>query len=392
MGMAADKPKIGLILTGGGARAAYQVGVLKAVAKLLPEGAANPFRIICGSSAGAINAAALAIYADRFQEGVRRLVWVWENFHVDQVFRADARSMSLRILRWFAAVASAGLWPYKPHSLLDNQPLRDLLDEVVPCKEIQSNIDKGVLDAVCITASGYTSGDSVSFFQARPDIQTWRRERRVGSATQITTDHLVASAAIPLIFPAVQVSREYFGDGSMRQSAPLSPALHLGAQRLLVIGVRREKLVHLPREQYVASYPGFGQIAGFILDTLFLDSLYTDLERLQRINKTISLIPNHRLEEEGSTLRRVETLRISPSQDISAIAARHYHDFPRPVRYLLRAIGALKAEGRGLISYLLFERAYCRELINQGYRDTMVVKDELMAFLNDDGYEGGDGV
>ncbi len=374
-------PRQALVLTGGGARGAYQVGVLKALAKLLPEGAPNPFPIITGVSAGAINAAVLAIYARRFQEGVRRLVWVWENFHVNQIFRTDGLTIAGSALRWLLALGSGGLGRYNPRALLDNSPLRQLLGEMVPCEQIQASIDSGALHAVAVTASGYCSGDSVTFYQGAPGIASWRRERRVGSATRLSHDHLMASAAIPLIFPAVRVAREYFGDGSMRLTAPLSPALHLGADRLLVIGVRRERPPTLPRDCYMSDYPSLGQIAGFVLDTLFLDTLYTDLERLERINKTIGLIPDRHLEEEGITLRPVETLPISPQADLAEIAGGLIHCFPRSVRYLLRGVGGLRPEGRGLASYLLFERRYTQALIKQGFRDAMARKDALLPWL-----------
>lgn len=375
------RPRLALVLTGGGARGAYQVGVLKAVAKLLPEGSPNPFSVITGVSAGAINAAVLAIYARRFQEGVRRLVWVWENFHVNQIFRTDGLTIARSALHWLAALGTGGLGRHNPRSLLDNGPLRALLAEMVPCEKIQDAIEAGALHAVAVTASGYCSGDSVTFYQGAPGIPPWRRERRVGSATRLTHDHLLASAAIPLIFPAVKVAREYFGDGSMRLTAPLSPALHLGADRLLVIGVRRERPRTLPRECFMAEYPTLGQVAGFILDTLFLDTLYTDLERLRRINKTISLIPDRHLEEEGITLRQVEALHISPKADLAEIAGGLIHHFPRGVRYLLRGVGGLQPEGRGLASYLLFERPFTQALIKQGFQDAMAQRDALLPWL-----------
>lgn len=369
------------MLAGGGARGAYQVGVLQAIADLLPANARNPFPIIAGTSAGAINAAVVAIYATAYQEGIRRLNEAWANFHVGRIFRADAFSTAKGALHWFTALIVGGLGRYNPPSLLDNTPLRKLLEGLVPCERIQHAIDKGALHAVCVTASGYSSGESVSFFQGVESVQPWRRARRVGSAAKITIDHLMASSALPMIFPAIKVSREYFGDGSMRQTAPLSPALHLGADRLLVIGVRREKTISLAREDLVVNCPSFGEIAGYILDTLFLDSLYADVERLQRINRTISLIPNRRMRKGEVRLRPVDVFIISPSQNIGEIAEKHRHHFPRPVRHLLRGVGALSPGGRGLMSYLLFEQPYCRELIELGYVDTMRQKEKVLEFL-----------
>ena len=376
----ADKPKVGLILAGGGARAAYQVGVLKAVAEMLPPACHNPFPILSGTSAGAINATTLAIYATRFHEGVRRLVYVWQNFHVDQVFRADAPGVLANGLRWFAAMVAAGLGRRNPHALLDRAPLRRLLYRTMPFARIQEAINAGALHALSVTASGYGSGQSVSFFQGAPSLTTWKRARRVGSAANITLDHLMASSAIPFVFAAVKINREYFGDGSMRQMAPISSALHLGADRVLVVGVRQEATSTAVRDE-TAEYPSIAQIAGHVLNSIFLDSLEADLERLQRINKTIRLIPVHHLHESGVTLRNVDVLVISPSEDLEKIAARHAHHLPRSIRFLLRGLGAFNRNGSNLISYLLFEKPYCRELINLGYQDAMRRKEEILRFL-----------
>ena len=377
----ADKPKVGLILAGGGARAAYQVGVLKAVAEMLPPDCPNPFPILSGTSAGAINATTLAIYAARFHEGVRRLVHVWQNFHVDQVFRADAPGVLANGLRWFAAMVAAGLGRRNPHALLDRAPLRRLLYRTMPLARIQEAINAGALHALSITASGYGSGQSVSFFQGAPSLATWKRARRVGSAANITLDHLMASSAIPFVFAAVKINREYFGDGSMRQMAPISSALHLGADRVLVVGVRQEDSSAAARVE-ADEYPSIAQIAGHVLNSIFLDSLEADLERLQRINKTIRLIPAHHLRESGVTLRGVDVLVISPSEDLEKIAARHAHHLPRSIRFLLRGLGAFNRNGSNLISYLLFEKPYCRELINLGYQDAMHRREEILRFLD----------
>ena len=378
-------PRVGLILSGGGARAAYQVGVLKAIAQMLPKGASNPFPIICGTSAGAINAAVLAIYATRFQEGVKRLGLVWKNFRVHQVFRADAIDTLKSGLHWFIAMSLGGIGKYNPTSLLDRTPLRRFLDRYVPCEEIQASIDAGAIRAISVTASGYRSGKSVSFYQGVPSLIPWDRARRVGKASEITIDHLMASSAIPFVFPAVRVGRDYFSDGSVSQMAPISPALHLGADRVLVIGVRQPMSRDVPSED-PASYPPLAEVAGHILNSIFLESLEADLERLQRINKTLSAIPNHELEEGGVKLRHVDVLVISPSEDLGEIAQRFAHHLPRPVRFLLRGVGARKQSGTSLVSYLLFEKPYCRRLIALGYADTMQRKDEVMKFLN---YESG---
>ncbi|WP_096361782.1 patatin-like phospholipase family protein [Sulfuricaulis limicola] len=376
----ADKPRVGLILAGGGARAAYQVGVLKAIAELLPRESPNPFPVLCGTSAGAINATTLAIYATRFHEGVRRLNHVWRNFTVHQVFRADVPGVFANGMRWLGAMILGGLGRRNPRALLDRAPLRQLLQRTMPCDRIQQSIDAGALHALSVTASGYSSGQSVTFFQGVSSLAAWRRSRRVGSAANITIDHLMASSAIPFIFSAIKINREFFGDGSMRQIAPISPALHLGAERVLVVGVRYENPSAARAES--DEYPSLAQIAGNVLNSIFLDSLEADLERLQRINKTISLISADQLREGGVTLRSVDVLVIAPSADLEKIAARHAHHLPSSIRFLLRGLGAFNRNGSNLVSYLLFEKPFCRELIDLGYKDAMHRKEEILRFLD----------
>jgi NTE family protein len=374
------RPTVGLILAGGGARAAYQVGVLKAVAAMLPAGAPNPFPVLCGSSAGAINAAALAIYATRFHEGVRRLAYVWSRFRVDQVFRTDAREILANGLRWGTALMLGGLGRGNPRALLDRAPLRELLERRLPCARIQDAIEAGALRALGITCSGYDSGQSVSFYQGVPTIAPWKRARRLGCPAEITHDHLMASSALPFLFAAERINREYFGDGSMRQVAPLSPAIHLGAERLLIVGMRPEAPA-APARPGGDEYPSLAQIAGHTLNSIFFDNLETDLERLRRINRTVGLIPPERREQAEFGLRAVQPLLIAPSREPEQIAARHAHRLPRTIRFLLRGLGVHNRHGANLVSYLLFEADYCRELVALGYADAMMRRQELVEFL-----------
>ena len=373
------KPVIGLIMTGGGARAAYQVGVMRALHDILPRGVPNPFPIICGTSAGAINAAVLATDAHDFHRGVRRLMMVWKNFHVHQVYRADAWGALGNSAHWLLAAVSGGRLSNRI-SLLDNTPLAGLLDRHVDFPAIGRNIEAGHLAAFAVTCSGYTSGQSATFYQGHTSLAGWERARRVGVAMPIELPHLMASSALPFIFPPVKINREYFGDGSMRQIAPVSPALHLGADRLLVIGVGRQasqSAVRQPSE----GYPPLAQIAGHALDSIFLDSLEVDLERLQRINRTLAIIPPETLAKNGYPLRAVDFRVITPSVPLSRIAAEYAHDLPRVIRGLLQTVGAMKRTGSNLVSYLLFEKSYCRALIRLGYQDTMAQRDELQGFL-----------
>ena len=373
------KPKIGLILTGGGARAAYQIGFLRAVSHMLPRGAPNPFQIICGTSAGAVNAAVMAAGATEFQRTVRRLMLVWKYFHVDQVYRSDVPSVIGTVGKWLAAMLLGGLGKNNPTSLLDNAPLAQLLRRYLDFPGIRRSIESGALYALSVTTSGYTSGQSVTFFQGVPGLVGWQRARRIGVPEMIDIDHLMASSALPFLFPAVPLRREFFGDGSMRQIAPISPALHLGADRVIVIGVGQAG--NATERIKTIAYPSLAQIAGHALNSIFLDSLEVDIERLQRINRTIRLISPEDRSRHDVQLRDVDVLVISPSEEIDRIAARHTRELPRSIRFLLRGLGATRTGGATLTSYLLFEPAYCRALIALGYKDTMARREEVLRFI-----------
>jgi len=371
------KPRAGLVLTGGGARAAYQVGVVKAVRDILGNPKRNPFPILCGTSAGAINAATLAVYADDFTRGVGNLLEVWENMRCHHVYRTDPGHIMRSGARWLSAMML--LSRHNPISLLDNAPLRDMLARTLQFERIQEHIDSGALYAISVTASGYTSGQSVSFFQGGSGLEGWERNQRIGAAVSLKLDYLLASAALPFIFPAVKVHREYFGDGSVRQIAPISPALHLGADRVLVVGTGRQTADMARARSNV--YPSLAQVAGHALNSIFLDGLSVDLERMERINRTVSLIPADVLEKTNLPLRPVRVLFISPSQPLERIAARFVHELPRMVRFVLRPTGAMNRSGSNLVSYLLFEESFCRTLIDLGYQDTASREQEVREFF-----------
>lgn len=372
-----SRPRAGLVLTGGGARAAYQVGVLKAVRDILGNPVKNPFPILTGTSAGAINAATLAVYADNYTRAVGNLLEVWEHMRCRHVYRTDVASIVKSGARWLGAMMLVSR--RNPVSLLDNTPLRELLARTLPFERIQAHIDAGALHAVCVTASGYTSGQSVSFFQGGPGLEGWQRNQRVGAAVTLGLEHLLASSALPFIFPAVKLHREYFGDGSVRQIAPISPALHLGADRVFVVGTGRQAAEAARARSNV--YPSLAQIAGHALNSIFLDGLSVDIERLERINRTVSLIAPEKLVEAGLPLRPVRICFISPSQSIERIAARFVHELPRTVRFLLRPTGALNRAGSNLASYLLFEAPFTRALIDLGYQDTAARAREVREFF-----------
>jgi NTE family protein len=371
------RARAGLVLTGGGARAAYQVGVVKAVRDILGNPVQNPFPILCGTSAGAINAATLAVFADNFTRGVANLLEVWQQMRCERIYRTDAWSILKSGARWLAAMML--LSRNNPVSLLDNTPLRGMLERNLNFEKIQVHIESGALYAVCVTASGYTTGQSVSFFQGERGLEGWQRNQRIGAAVSLKVDYLLASAALPFIFPAVKVHREYFGDGSMRQIAPVSPALHLGADRVLIVGTARQ--VQDDARARSNTYPSLAQIAGHALNSIFLDSLMVDIERLERINRTVRLIPPDKLDASQLQLRPVRVLFITPSQPIERVAARFLYELPRTVRFVLRPTGALNRSGSNLASYLLFEESFCRALIDLGYKDTVAREAEVREFF-----------
>lgn len=376
------KNRVGLILTGGGARAAYQVGALKAIAEFMPRHAHNPFPVICGTSAGALNAAALATNSNNFRKGVRFLDKIWKNFHANQVYRTDLFGVLKNTLMWMAGLVLSGLGinKLKHVSLLDNSPLVKFLDEVLPCENIQERIDAGFLHALSITASGYSSGQSVTFYQGVDDIVPWRRARRVGIPTQIENRHLLASAALPFFFPAMLINREYFGDGSMRQIAPISSALHLGATRILVIGVTADNDEEQVSRNHKNQYPSLAQIAGHALNSLFLDSMEIDLERVHRVNKLAAMLSDSARAEAG--IRHVDVLVLSPSMPIEKIAERFTAELPWTMRLMLRLVGAVQRGGSTLVSYLLSEKTYCSALIDLGYQDTLKRREEILLFFD----------
>lgn len=369
----------GLILSGGGARAAYQVGVLKAVAELWPHPDDNPFQVIVGTSAGAINAVSLACGATHFKSAVKQLESVWENFTTNRVYRTDWPGVLAQVAR-FGWAHLLGVGRQKvPLALLDNAPLRELLASELDFSGISLALSRRKLRAVGITAFSYQDAQSTTFYQSRGAVLPWLRHRRQGVPARLELEHLLASAAIPLLFPPACIDGSYYGDGAVRQKAPVSPALHLGANRILVIGVNSRQQDE-GREDQRQMKPTLASISSHLLNSTFTDNLVADLELLERLNQLGSLIPqeHHHLQE---GLSPVEVLVIQPSRIIDEIAVRHRRDLPASIRMFLRGPGATRSSGGGVLSYLLFERDYCTELIELGYQDALAQKDALLGFL-----------
>lgn len=385
-----QQEKKALVLSGGGARASYQVGVLRAIANLLPKDASNPFQIITGTSAGALNAASLATHAQRLRTGVRTLEYIWGNIDSSQIYKLDSTSLISSASNWvFSFLANRR--HNTPTSLLDNEPLETLLAKVIKFDRIQRSIDAGYLQALAITASGYTSGESVSFFQGATEIDNWQRSHRVGLRTALSLEHLLASTAIPTLFPAVRINREYFGDGAIRQLAPLSPAIHLGANRILAVGVGSNKPNRPPKDAS-PEHPSLGQILSHILNSAFVDTLTSDLETMRRLNTLVSQLNAQKREPVTTTakdtetdtdtpvekLRRIDLLEISPSQNLNNIASEHFDDLPRALRLFVNESGS-----SAILSLLLFEKTYCQRLIDLGFHDAMEKESEIIAFFKE---------
>jgi NTE family protein len=368
----------GLVLAGGGARAAYQVGVLRAICDWLPRNAPCPFEVLVGTSAGAINATALAAHAAHLDEGVHALEHVWGNFTVDQVMRVNRTSMMRAGLQWLVSLLSFGHLLPPPRALLDTSPLRELLPRMLRFDRLKESIAAGPVQGLAVAATSYASGRAVAFFEARPGVEEWTRVRRAGLRRAIDLEVLMASCAIPFIFPAARVDGEYYGDGAMRQLAPLSPAVHMGANRLLVVGTRVGAAASLLADS--PDPPSPGDLLGFVLDSLFADGLSVDLERLQQVNAMLLACEG----DPAPGRKPIDVMVIQPSVDPVSIARKYVDRMPRSLRSLLRTIGALEARGGLLVSYLLFDAAYTRELMRLGYEDAQARRTEILEFIRED--------
>jgi len=367
-----------LVLSGGGARGAYQAGVLARIAEGLGED--YPFRIITGVSAGGINAASLASARGRFLQATRDLTAAWLRLTTDKVFKSNFTTLTLSAMRWLWMLGTGGVTPgFEVRGLLDTEPLYRYLEAAIDINGIDANIANGRLRALALSATSYSTGATMTFVQGEPGIPMWERARRHSVRANVGLNHIMASAALPLVFPAIQIGDAYYGDGGIRQSSPLAPSIHLGADRVLTISARYPRTRAEESEKQVIGYPPPAQILGMLMHGVFLDSLENDAERVARINRTLELLPYGTPHPEG--LRRVRLLVLRPSLDLGKLSASLAHHLPRPLRIIVRGLGAYRTSTPDFLSYLLFERPYISRLIEVGYQDAHREWDRIRQFL-----------
>lgn len=375
--------RLGLVMGGGGARAAYQVGMLQAVARRYPD---LEFPIITGVSAGAINAVHLAAHPGTFPEAVDDLARLWSELTVDQVFRVEPRTLIVNAFRWGLQLASGGMvGAPQIRSLMDASPLRTFLGRKLdaphgPIPGIEEKIAAGRLHALAISTSSYSTGQSVTWIQASPEVEEWERPQRQSRRTRMTLEHILASSSIPLFFPAVEIEDQWFGDGGIRLSAPLSPALHLGATRLLAISTRFDRTTTEASRPVIEGYPPPAQVIGQLLNAVFLDLVDQDAWRVERLNRLLRQIAP----EDRAPHRIVDIMTLRPSVDLGMLANEFELDLPRAFRFLVRGLGTREARSQDLLSFLLFEPDYLRRLIDVGRRDAESRMGEIEAIVTPD--------
>ncbi len=374
---------LGLVLTGGGARAAYQVGVIQALAEIThPK--ESPFNVITGVSAGAINGGYLMSRADEFSVAAQGLWDLWAGLESEKIYRTDASSIAGLGSKWLRTLGMGGVLTQKKRAnhLLNTEPLRELLTQELQLDRIPGYVKSGVLRGGCFSATNYLTGTAFSFFDGHESIEPWARSTRLGVRSPLTVEHVMASSAIPVFFPPVALEGAPYGDGCIRLTSPISPAIHMGADRIVAIGIRylrsHEQTLELNRTMKREELT-IAEIGGVLLNAVFLDSLETDIERMERVNKTLSRLSKE--QRETSELKQIPILAMRPSQDLGQLARGTLKEFPTLIRFLLRGVGAKDDKGWDLLSYLAFEKTYTRQLLELGYEDTLRKKDIVAEFL-----------
>lgn len=380
---------IGLVLSGGGARAAYQAGALRAIAEILgsagARGARSPFRSISGISAGAINAAFMGCNAEDFARATENAWKLWAELRSERILETNPFFLTRLAFRWARDLAFGGLLRHpKSTHLLGTGPLEKLLGGILDFSGLERNLASGVLRGMAISATHYGNGSSVTFFDGDPAIAPWARNSRIGVRRRLGLAHVLASASIPILFKPVHLEDAYYGDGSIRLRAPLSPAIHMGAEKIVTIGIRYERPDALALDRHEKSrMDGISliEVAGVIMNGAFMDGLESDVERLRRVNRTVSLVPKEAWRGVEKPLREVPILVLKPSQDLGSLAARQFKEFPLMIRHLLKGIGASAETGSDLLSYLAFDSSYTKLLLELGYADAMARKGEIADFF-----------
>lgn len=373
---------LGIVMGGGGARAAYQVGFLRFLARRYPE---LQIPYITGVSAGAINAALLASHHGTFLQAVEELSQLWGNLTVEDVFRVDTRSLATNGIRWLMQLVSGGIGRVpQVRGLVDTHPLQEYLTEVLHAVHgeltgIQYNLERDRLKAVALTTTSYSTGQSVTWVQGS-HISEWERPQRKAHRTVLTVDHVMASSALPLFFPAIQLGDAWYGDGGLRLAAPLSPALHLGARRIIAISTRYDRSAEEAEEHSTLGYPPPAQVAGVLLNSIFLDLLDHDALRLEQVNRLLADLPRDKWEN----LEPVRLLTLRPSCDLGNLANEHEARLPRGFRFLTRGLGTKQTRSPDFLSLVLFQPDYLRTLIEVGEADAMAQADKISRFLNED--------
>ncbi len=377
--------KFGLVLSGGGARAAYQSGVLEGISEIIgSKKGDDPFSVITGISAGAINAAFLASGKGSFKEQAHKLTKIWGELAPENVLRTDIASLGKLSAGWIKDLSFGGMLgrPDSTH-ILDSTPLRNLLEDSIDFEQLEKNVLHKKIHGVAVSTTSYATGTSVTFFDSL-SVKDYSRSARIGLKGPLRLEHVLASAAIPFIFRPVRIKDSFYGDGGIRSNAPLSPAIHLGAERILAIGVRyfREEMEVKELNQKVEmNNIVLADIVGVLFNSLFLDAIEFDYERLQRINKTVELLSEEARASHPGQLKKIPTLLIQPSVDLGELAGDQFHRFPRMLRYLLSGIGATEARGADLLSYIAFDKAYTQKLVEIGYKDAYARKHEITDFF-----------
>ena len=376
-----ERGEVALVMSGGGARAAYQVGFLRAVARRIPDFAPP---ILTGVSAGAINAAYLASSSGSFAATVESLTALWSGLTVDRVFHVEALRLLGNVLRTGIKLTSGGaISERRPYAMVDTRPLRGLLDTALQADDgalpgIERNLERGRLRALAITTSSYSTGQSVSFVQGR-GITQWERAERRSVSCGMRVDHVMASAALPLFFPAIAVDGHFYGDGGIRLTAPLSPAVHLGARRIVTISTRYARSTAEAEQLVTKGYPPIAQMLGVLFNAVFLDLVDADAQALARINQVVAnLAPERRGE-----LRSVELLQLRPSQDLGKLASDYEAELPGAFRFLTRGLGTRQTRSNDALSMVMFQPNYLSRLIELGESDAEARAGEIEAFLSD---------